>query len=216
MTIYACTVCGFEYDEEVEGAVWSAVDAVWVCPVCGAEKSLYELKEATPDLPAAVEEDSNTWERSSDELEGWMKNIHEMATSGKSINEPMRTPLPVISWDDVLMKGAQLARLPLAHNADVKTQTVIGKNAKKTTRTGESDFSFAYVVRCPLERGKDGPSEGKCLGRNGNLFRRGWNFTGELKTFARLTGHETVHELGVSDLLPTNSEISNHTTIEHA
>jgi glutamate synthase domain-containing protein 2 len=37
----------------------------------------------------------------------------------------------------------------------------------------------------------------------------------ELKTFARLTGNDDVHQLAISDLCTTNSEISGHTRIEH-
>ncbi|HEB12641.1 MAG TPA: glutamate synthase, partial [Actinobacteria bacterium] len=39
--------------------------------------------------------------------------------------------------------------------------------------------------------------------------------TEELKAFARLTGNNSVHDLSVGDLVTTNSEISNHTLIEH-
>jgi len=39
--------------------------------------------------------------------------------------------------------------------------------------------------------------------------------TEELKNFARLTGNDDVHKLSISDLCTTNSEISNHTEIEH-
>ena len=38
----------------------------------------------------------------------------------------------------------------------------------------------------------------------------------ELKTFARITGHENIHELSVDDLVTINSEISDHTDILHA
>lgn len=37
----------------------------------------------------------------------------------------------------------------------------------------------------------------------------------ELKTFARVTGHEKLHDLNVSDLCTTSREISEHTNIEH-
>jgi glutamate synthase domain-containing protein 2 len=40
--------------------------------------------------------------------------------------------------------------------------------------------------------------------------------TEELKDFARLTGHGSVHELSVRDLVTTSSEISAHTSIPHA
>ena len=39
--------------------------------------------------------------------------------------------------------------------------------------------------------------------------------TEELKDFARLTGNDDVHNLSVSDLCTINSEISEHTEIEH-
>jgi len=39
--------------------------------------------------------------------------------------------------------------------------------------------------------------------------------TKELQDFARLTGNDDVHKLSISDLCTTNSEISNHTEIEH-
>jgi glutamate synthase domain-containing protein 2 len=39
--------------------------------------------------------------------------------------------------------------------------------------------------------------------------------TKELEDFARMTGNNDVHGLSVSDICTTNSEISNHTDIEH-
>ena len=39
--------------------------------------------------------------------------------------------------------------------------------------------------------------------------------TEELGEFARLTGHDNVHDLAITDLCTTNSEISTHTDIEH-
>ena len=38
----------------------------------------------------------------------------------------------------------------------------------------------------------------------------------DLKNFARITGHTSIHDLSVSDLCTTNSEISDHTDIPHA
>ena len=38
----------------------------------------------------------------------------------------------------------------------------------------------------------------------------------ELKTFARITGHSSVHELCVDDLVTLNREISEYTNIKHA
>ncbi|MBQ2831043.1 glutamate synthase-related protein [Methanobrevibacter sp.] len=39
--------------------------------------------------------------------------------------------------------------------------------------------------------------------------------TEELKTFARITGHDDVHDLNIDDLCTTNSEISDFTDIKH-
>ena len=38
----------------------------------------------------------------------------------------------------------------------------------------------------------------------------------ELKTFARITGHEDIHGLSVDDLCTIDREISEHTNIRHA
>lgn len=39
--------------------------------------------------------------------------------------------------------------------------------------------------------------------------------TEELKTFARITGHDNVHDMNIEDLTTVNSEISNYTRIKH-
>jgi glutamate synthase domain-containing protein 2 len=39
--------------------------------------------------------------------------------------------------------------------------------------------------------------------------------TEELKTFARITGHDDVHDLNTDDLCTLNSEISDYTDIKH-
>lgn len=41
--VYICTVCGYEYDGS-EGPFEELPDD-WVCPLCGAPKSLFELKQ---------------------------------------------------------------------------------------------------------------------------------------------------------------------------
>ena len=38
----------------------------------------------------------------------------------------------------------------------------------------------------------------------------------ELKTFARITGHENLHDLSVEDLCTISREISEYTDIKHA
>ena len=67
----------------------------------------------------------------SDDTEPYMTDIHRIAETGASISEPMRTKQPVMSWDEILLKGAQLARIPLNPDDPVNVQTVIGPEAKK-------------------------------------------------------------------------------------
>ena len=135
---WECDVCGFVYDPAAEGVAWEDLPDDWECPVCGAGKSEFGQETAAPpaatsaepkDGPAGLGEYLAKWARSSDERETVMADIHRMAVTGESIAEPMRTPIPTASWDDILIRGAQLARLPLNENEPVNTQTVIGRRA---------------------------------------------------------------------------------------
>jgi len=60
-----------------------------------------------------------------------MADIHRIAIMGASIIEPMRARKAGASWDDILIKGAQLATLPLNSEEPVNTRTVIGPRAKQ-------------------------------------------------------------------------------------
>jgi len=42
---YVCVVCGFVYDEEVEGVKWSDLPEDYVCPICGAGKDDFVKQE---------------------------------------------------------------------------------------------------------------------------------------------------------------------------
>ena len=120
----------------------------WKCPICGSDKThLIPVPETSPgarhDIPCpscgasisvsitpSAEEESkgylSAWERVSDDLEIYMADIHTMAATGESITEPMRTKKPVVSWDDILIKGAQIARIPKNSTEPVNTRTIIG------------------------------------------------------------------------------------------
>jgi glutamate synthase domain-containing protein 2 len=60
-----------------------------------------------------------------------MDDIHRMAVTGESVIEAMATRLPVPGWDEILLLGAQLNPPPLDEDADVDTETVLGRNARK-------------------------------------------------------------------------------------
>ncbi|MDT8357240.1 MAG: glutamate synthase-related protein, partial [Methanomicrobiaceae archaeon] len=103
-----------------------AVTETFTCPVCGATGVVSVSHVHKEDISGYLGE----WARKSDELEIAMQDIHKISSTGESITEPMRTRKPVISWDDILIKGAQIARIPLNSDIPVNTRTVIGPRAK--------------------------------------------------------------------------------------
>ncbi|MEY8326583.1 glutamate synthase-related protein [Lachnospiraceae bacterium 54-11] len=139
MMVYKCSVCGYVFDEEKEGKSFSELTA---CPLCKqpAEKlkpvpAEDSGKEAAgenakvSDCPADLSYPKET--RKTDSNYRYMKEIHEMAVTGKSAIEAMGTQMKMPGWDDILVLGAQLNPPPLDEHAEVSLKTVIGKHAKK-------------------------------------------------------------------------------------
>lgn len=53
MSKWVCGICGYVYDEEKEGTPFSALPDSWVCPMCGADKSVFsEQKQPEAARPA--------------------------------------------------------------------------------------------------------------------------------------------------------------------
>ncbi len=60
MSQYVCSVCGYVYDESkgipeagiAPGTKWEDLGEDWVCPICGAAKSEFNLKEELKAKPA--------------------------------------------------------------------------------------------------------------------------------------------------------------------
>lgn len=183
MATYICGDCHYVYDESVEKVRFADLPDLWECPVCGAPKSVYRCKEETKAkaAEAAVSvvdqtEPLTKYLRSSDELEVWMHDIHEIAEKGDSIDEAMRTRLPVISWDDILLKGCQLARLPLLQEEPVSTRTVIGPKARQPlvieSPVYVSHMSFGALSReakIALAKGSAAVRTAMCSGEGGIL-----------------------------------------------
>jgi len=137
---WVCPACGYVYDEAQEVTPFEALPDGWECPECGLPKREFELEGATDEPPPAAAPAAGTddleaslrqWARTSDEVELHMADIHRMAVTGSSIIEPMRARKAGASWDDILIRGAQLARLPLNPGEPVNTRTVIGPRAKQ-------------------------------------------------------------------------------------
>ena len=135
MAIYKCQACGYEYDESAEAESWDELSEDWCCPLCGTDKSMFETDDApkaekAPDQEETLDTYLKEWTKKTDTGDNYLKEIDQMAKSGVSISEPMKTSKPVVSWEDIIIKGAQLARIPLNIDEEVSTQTIIGKNAK--------------------------------------------------------------------------------------
>lgn len=143
MAKYRCKLCGHIYDEEKEGVKFEDLPDDWKCPKCFAPKSLFELVKETKTeekkeeiINKKTQENKlenylKEYSRSSDEIEERMSDIHTMAITGKSIISAMGTKLPVTKWDDILILGSQLSKMPLFDDEEVSLKTIIGKNAKK-------------------------------------------------------------------------------------
>jgi len=186
MAVYKCDICDYLFDESKEGARFDELTKAWVCPVCDSPKSYFkpvgESSDAVEEISAAPpdtgrsESKTDAYRRTSDELEICMADIHAMAESGRSVIEPMRTKKAVVGWDDILIKGAQLAKLPLNDDVEVTTTTVIGPSAGQPmvleTPIYISHMSFGALskeVKIALARGSAAVKTAMCSGEGGIL-----------------------------------------------
>ena len=142
------------------------------CPQCGAKTKVTVFHPARVDITKYLGE----WERESDDLETHMADIHRISVTGESIIEPMRTTKPVVSWDDILITGAQLAKIPLNADAPVNTRTIIGPKAKHPliieTPIYVTHMSFGALsreVKITLAKGSAAVKTAMCSGEGGIL-----------------------------------------------
>ena len=183
MAIYECLVCGTIYDEDKEGKRWDQLTDNWVCPVCESGKSYYKLAQESvtgsvkpKEVTGNISGYPDKLLRASDDLEIHMTDIHKISDTGKSIIEPMRTKNPTFSWDEILFKGAQLAKIPLNHDEPVKTKTIIGPNSREPlvieTPIYITHMSFGALskeVKLALAKGSAAVKTAMCSGEGGIL-----------------------------------------------
>jgi glutamate synthase domain-containing protein 2 len=139
MTVYICSVCEYVHDEAKTGQNWDDLSEDWVCPVCESPKNYFSKSDEADRVPEAKAEDTEIesdtpamidLQKTMAEAEPYFADIQEIARSNRTVDEPMRTKEPVISWDQILIKGAQLAKTPLNKETPVDTKTVIGARAE--------------------------------------------------------------------------------------
>ena len=177
MAKYRCSVCGYIYDEEQEGAPFSELKE---CPVCHQSADKFVLWQEEADIkkqPAKeLKQDYPKEFVRSDASCRYMNEIHEMAVTGKSISAAMGTLLPMPGWDDILILGAQLDPMPLNEDAEVRTTTVIGPHAARPLVLENpvyiSHMSFGALSReakVSLARGSAMAHSAMCSGEGGIL-----------------------------------------------
>ena len=185
--VYRCSVCGYVYDEEKEGRPFSELVQ---CPVCKqpAERFRAVPAEGTAGIPAEAERRPGPINaegldlsypketRKTDSNYRYMKEIHEMAVTGKSAIEAMGTQMKMPNWDDVLVLGAQLNPMPLDEHAEVSLKTVIGKHAAKPMVLDMpvyiSHMSFGALskeTKIAMAKGSAAAGTAMCSGEGGIL-----------------------------------------------
>lgn len=179
MSIFKCSICGYVYDEKSESVPFSQLEADYTCPVCKASKVKFEPAEGkrTPspikDNPLAY---PDAFAKSDSKEFPQMDAIHQMALTGSSVVDAMGTLKPLISWDDILIMGAQLNPAPLNAGDPVDTKTVIGKKAKKPMEIYHpiyvSHMSFGALskeLKTALAKGSAMSKTAMCSGEGGIL-----------------------------------------------
>ena len=184
MAVHQCSLCSHVYDDVNEQAAWDQLDSGWACPVCGSAKMEFSAVEGQSSAAVSVQEETAPaesgylaeWARPSDEHEIHMADIHKIAESAESVTEPMRTTVPTFSWDQILIKGAQLAKVPLNKEEKVNAQTVIGPKAKHPlvidTPLYITHMSFGALskeAKLALSKGSAAVKTAMCSGEGGIL-----------------------------------------------
>ncbi len=183
MKRFVCSVCGYVYEGE---------SAPEECPVCHQPQEKFKEEPlggdsvSTLDLvsgKAEEQEDVSSMELSydkkfyrNDDSCRYMEEIHQMAVTGKTISGAMGTKMPMPSWDDILLLGAQLNPPPLDEDEPVSTMTVIGKHAKKPMILDSpvyvSHMSFGALskeIKVALAKGSAMARTAMCSGEGGIL-----------------------------------------------
>lgn len=162
MKKYRCKICG--YIHEVEGDL----SEDFVCPICGAPKSMFEpVEEVKEESEEGYNEGSN---------EEFVMDIDFMAENNETIINAMGTNINITSWKDILVLGSALNPMPLDYNEEVSLKTIIGKNAKKPLIINSpvfiSHMSFGALskeAKTALAIGSKNVKTAMCSGEGGIL-----------------------------------------------
>ncbi|MCL2811108.1 MAG: rubredoxin [Clostridia bacterium] len=140
MRKYKCSICGYVYDESVgapskgiaPGTKWEDIPDSFVCPVCGAPKSVFEPDEETLVAPAPSPANTN---------DEYIKDLKELS------------PGEISAICSSLAKGCEKQRLTAEMDAfnqlsdyfKTKAATEKGKTLDDAARILEDDMANGFV-----------------------------------------------------------------------
>lgn len=173
---WRCPICGATKDHqtpvEMEEVEHVTSEEIVTCAKCGVKSKVTVSALENVDVKSYLGE----WKRTKDDVEQWMEDIHKMSVTGESIIEPMRSEKGVISWDQIVIKGAQLAKMPLNEDVKVNTTTTIGPDAKHPLIietpvfiTHMSYGALSKEVKLALSKGSAAVRTAMCSGEGGIL-----------------------------------------------
>ena len=150
------------------------------CPICKQPVSKFVLvPEESRKEPVKTYEGDLAYDAATardDASCRYMKEIHQMAVTGRSIGGAMSTQMSMPGWDDILLLGAQLNPPPLNDGEEVDTRTIIGKHAKKPMVLESpvyiSHMSFGALskeIKVALAKGSAMARTAMCSGEGGIL-----------------------------------------------
>ncbi len=105
-----CSMCGYLHSGGLD---------FHFCPLCNARVDLFM------DYTVLDRDKPGHWDIRT------MRMIREMAETGEPVQEGKGTVRGFLNMDDLIFRPAVIARLPLAETAEVSTELVLGKIAKK-------------------------------------------------------------------------------------
>ncbi|KPK68361.1 glutamate synthase [candidate division WOR_3 bacterium SM23_60] len=171
---FECDVCGHIHEADEK---WKDREDGWKCPTCESDKSYFKITTVVRDKGKETEAvNIGVHIPKESPIAEYVDAITEMAETGKSIIEPMCSTIPTLSWNDLLIKGAQAAKIPLNDDVPVNTKTVVGPRAltplEIETPIYITHMSFGALSReakIALAKGSAAAKTAMCSGEGGIL-----------------------------------------------
>lgn len=193
MSKFRCTVCNWVYDEDKEDIDFDELQESFTCPVCGAPKSAFKHEGV---MKESGDIETNVADKIVEQLESFgVKYVYGI---------PGDSNLPLV---DSIRKSEKIDFI-LTRHEETAAFMATACQQYRLCETGDCPVGVTTQDQELRDRLRVDISAKKLE----NYLRA---TAEELEKFARLTGNDDVHDMSIDDLCTTNSEISDHTEIEH-